>query len=143
MSRIEICFDFYNFTAIILLHKRLDLSQNLVNNPTMFACCLLPKLCLKTTWADLKKMTASLMRLRSGYKATRCYYCIFTAEIDHQLSRSLCLPCLLWLQPGMPWVLSLQARMFVGNNPDQQMMHAHYNFKAPFHYWSLKQGQKL
>ena len=74
-------------------------------------------------------MTASLMRLRSGYKATRCYYCIFTAEIDHQLSRSLCLLSLVAAWNAVS--LSLQARMFVGNNPDQQMMHAHYNFKAP------------
>ena len=36
-----------------------------------------------------------------------------------------------------------QARMFVGNNPDQQMMHAHYNFKAPLKFHTTKQGQTL
>ena len=33
--------------------------------------------------------------------------------------------------------------MFVGNNPDQQMMHAHYNFKAPLKFHTTKQGQTL
>ena len=69
---------------------------------------------LKKSSLTLKDECAGLMRLRSGVQghAARCYYCIFTVEIDHQLN---C--CKAW--------------MFVGNNPDQQMMHAHYNFKAP------------